>query len=209
MDKLSLTSDDKLLKMIEKSAIVRENSDKILPIAKNERSKFSLKNFFSRDKIYSYFSLQIISKVIVGFCVLVIIFWIFDFAKDSNSFGKRMKKLEAYVPEENKRISNPMLQKEINMPELLYESESRNMFSLAQLKTESLPSQAEDYSAMLKDFKLVGIMWSDSPQAMVENVKEAKTYLLSVNDNLGQFMVIRILKDKVFVGKDGAEWELR
>lgn len=83
----------------------------------------------------------------------------------------------------------------------------RNIFSL-------VPSATDDGGSVIGDreevaeFKLVGILWSDRPQAMIENVQEQKTYLLNQGDMLGNFKVKDVLKEKVVLEKNGRVWEL-
>jgi len=72
---------------------------------------------------------------------------------------------------------------------------------------ETIPTTSA--TDMVKNLKLVGILWSENPQVMIEDTKQTKTYLLSIGETIGELQIKRILKDKVVVGKDDVEWEIR
>jgi hypothetical protein len=61
----------------------------------------------------------------------------------------------------------------------------------------------------LAKFKLVGISWSDNPDAMIENSNEQKTYFVKRDQALGDVKVEAIFKDKVVLSCQGVEVELR
>ncbi len=86
-----------------------------------------------------------------------------------------------------------------------------NMFSgLSEATAQEAQAQVqEDISAQLKNLKLVGIIWSDKPQAIIENTVENKTLLLNIGDQMDKVKIMKIYQDKVILGADGQEWELR
>ncbi|HAJ57204.1 MAG TPA: hypothetical protein DCL35_05485 [Candidatus Omnitrophica bacterium] len=64
--------------------------------------------------------------------------------------------------------------------------------------------------AVLAKYRLVGISWSDSPDAMVENLELKKTYFLKRAQTLPDGVKVQaIFKDKVILNLDGVEVELR
>lgn len=83
----------------------------------------------------------------------------------------------------------------------------RNIFSLASSGASEGGSVIGDREEVA-EFRLVGILWSDRPQTMIENVPEQKTYLLNQGDMIGNFRVKDVLKDKVVLEKNGKVWEL-
>jgi len=61
----------------------------------------------------------------------------------------------------------------------------------------------------LSKYKLVGISWSDNPDAMIEDSAANKTYFLKRGQALDGVKVQAIFKDKVVLGYQGVEVELR
>ena len=56
--------------------------------------------------------------------------------------------------------------------------------------------------------KVVGIIWSDAPQAIIEDSQDAKTYLLNRGSKIKGARVKDILKDRVILSYDGQQVEL-
>jgi len=69
-----------------------------------------------------------------------------------------------------------------------------------------LPSKAEIVSEKLS---LVGIAWSDDPDAMIEDVNTQKIYFLKRGDSIEGIKVQTILRDRVILSYEGEEVELR
>jgi len=66
----------------------------------------------------------------------------------------------------------------------------------------------------LKDFKLVGIIWSRNPEVMIENAKDSRTYTLKKGESLNeQFKIKEISRNstilEVNLGSGTREYELR
>jgi len=58
-------------------------------------------------------------------------------------------------------------------------------------------------------FKLVGISWSKNPDAMIEDTVALRTFFLKRGQMLGRVKIEAIFKDKVILGFEGEEVELR
>lgn len=96
----------------------------------------------------------------------------------------------------------------------LQEITPRNIFSLpvpaAQTPSAQTSAQLEARAASLTaDLKLVGIIWSEAPQAMIEDSKDGRTYLLNRGAKIKSGRVKDILKDRVILSYDDQEVELR
>ena len=65
-----------------------------------------------------------------------------------------------------------------------------------------------DEQLLRNDFRLVGIVWSETPIAMLEEASTGRTYPVKAGDPLGKFMVKKVLKDRVVFEIDGHEIEL-
>lgn len=68
------------------------------------------------------------------------------------------------------------------------------------------PASAE---TKLAKYKLVGISWSDSPDAMIEDTEAKKTYFLKRNQVIDGVKVQAVFKDKVVLRYGNSEVELR
>jgi len=47
-------------------------------------------------------------------------------------------------------------------------------------------NQTQSLSELFKDFKLVGIFWSQNPEVMIENIKDTRTYSLKKGDSINE-----------------------
>jgi hypothetical protein len=57
--------------------------------------------------------------------------------------------------------------------------------------------------------KLVGISWSNDPDAMIEDTKSLKTYFVKRGDMVGETKVQAIFRDKVVLSLENEEFELK
>ncbi|MDD2752185.1 MAG: hypothetical protein PHN59_03565, partial [Candidatus Omnitrophica bacterium] len=153
------------------------------------------------------FDLRMATKTAAVACACFTIFWIFDFVRSGITLNKRFDKLvteSASAQIQEKALPNL----NVDMSELSQQLRSRNIFSF--VPTRAVAGEfTTEVPVAITNYKLVGIMWSDNPQAMIEDTKEQKTYLLGNGEQLGQVKVKKIFRDKVVIGKDEQEWELR
>jgi len=95
------------------------------------------------------------------------------------------------------------------------ESLRRNFFIPANLKAGGITAQeTADVLEELKDFKLVGIIWSRDPEVMIENAKDSRTYTLKKGESFNeQFKIKEISRNsailEVNLGSGTQEYELR
>ncbi|MBU1061610.1 MAG: hypothetical protein KJ957_01620 [Candidatus Omnitrophica bacterium] len=61
----------------------------------------------------------------------------------------------------------------------------------------------------VQNLKLVGISWSDDPDAMIEDTKAMRTFFVKRGQMIGDIKVQAIFKDKVILGYAGEEMELK
>ena len=57
--------------------------------------------------------------------------------------------------------------------------------------------------------KLVGISWSNDPDAIIEDTKDTKTFFVKIGQKIGEVKVQAIFKDKVVLSYQGEETELK
>ncbi len=96
----------------------------------------------------------------------------------------------------------------------LEKTSARDIFKIGPKEPE--PAPAGETAAgptpqenVLAKFKLVGISWSDNPDAMIEDSSSHKTYFLKRNQVVEGVRVQAIFKDKVILTYGGQEAELR
>ena len=65
-----------------------------------------------------------------------------------------------------------------------------------------------DEQVLREDFRLVGIVWAEQPIAMIEQAKTGRTYPVKAGEPLGDFIVKKVLKDRVIFEINGKELEL-
>lgn len=77
---------------------------------------------------------------------------------------------------------------------------------------ESTVSRGADEEKVIADtianLSLLGIIKGDSPQAIIEDKKNQRSYFLSKGESLGEIKIIEIFENKVVIGLKGKEYEL-
>jgi hypothetical protein len=228
MIEAKITPEERLLKIIEGTV----SPSPALPARGGEISggglKFNLKalNDYLEKKIKNFhfdknslknLDLGKANKIIAGVCVVFTVFWILNFAHEDFTSKERLEKIKIGAA-----VAGPIYKEEnslsrgANITELMAGATKRNIFTLSpQAKgAEVLPGQTPKghpsaEAGIPGGIKLVGIIWTDNPQAMLEDAKEQKTYLVSLGDNIGDLKVKKIFADKIIMSKGAQEWELR
>lgn len=213
------TSDERLLKIIEGSNEPRRAQINI-PGAKKQFGKpvglkfnlTTLKNTFKNLKL----NLPKINKGLIGLgAFLTLIFMVTLFS------APRISKSNAayFIPADSKAVlkfisagdDQGAMRKSISGGAL-----RRNFFLAPDSKfgIGMTPEESAGVLNELKDFKLVGIIWSKSPEVMIENAKDSRTYTLKKGEFLGkEFKVKEISRSsaviEVNLGTTTREYELR
>ncbi len=207
MDKLS--SDEKLLKIIEGTDKVKSFPQFGIK-AKAKKAHPQLLNLSLKD-----FTLQNVNKGLFVIGGILTVYFLYSFMSGT---------VEA------KRVILPPPVKNLDFvkfvagddggavdKDVFQDVSKRNMFFLVSKKPvdSTVVKQNEAIFEIVKSLKLVGVIWSDNPEVMVEDAKENRTYLLKKADIFGQqkFKVKEILRNSVMLeiaGVEGVnEWELR
>ena len=88
----------------------------------------------------------------------------------------------------------------------------RDIFNLKKQVVENQKEAAPEVPTedLGKGLSLVGISWSDDPEAMIEDTESKKTYFVKKGQALDNSVkVVTIYKDRVILSKGGKEFELR
>jgi len=204
----NLTPEEKLLKIIENPEIEKRRT----PLGIKERVVEIkavgawFKGLHIDKNTLKYINLRMANKIVAVLCGFLTIFLVFDFIVAGSNLKKRLKEVitaEATPTIDEKKLSTPP----INIAEVLAQTRERNIFTFLPSKTE--PVIATDVFLVISNLKLVGVIWSDNPQAMIEDTKEQRTYLLNTGEQMGKIKIKKIFRDKVILDIEGQEKELR
>jgi len=151
------------------------------------------------------FTLKTAVQLSVAVAVLATLFLLYDYLAASRDSSGRLKKV---LSRESGDIAvETVAEKAPELKDLLGPAGKHNIFAVEPEKADSL--LAAETAQAISSLKLVGILWSEKPQAMVEDTKSSKTYLLNDGDSLNDLSVKKIYVDKIVLSKDGKDWELR
>lgn len=207
------TPEEKLLKIIENPLNIRRPASAAgFKGRAKAKGLASIKAWFvqiksDKKELRSFFAIHNINKGMAGLCVLLTFFGLFNFISESSAFRVRMESLikNPAILEAGLKEKYPVAW---GLSEMQNELKRRNIFSFLPPQSE-VPLMPAAVAQTISNLKLVGILWSDNPQVMIENAQEQKTYLLSAGEQIGQIKIKKILRDSVIIGKDEQEWVLR
>ena len=206
----NITPEERLLKIIESPGIQKA---KVYFSAKakavNLKAVISqIKNIRFDKNIIKKINLRLANKIVVSLCGFITLFLLFDFFRVGGNlrsrFEKTLRASKVAITEE-KKVALP----NVNIEEVFAQVTRRNVFTFLPAPSKAEASQSPDITGIISNFKLVGIIWSNSPQAMIESAKEQRTFLLSQGEQIGQVRIKTIFKDKVVIEVEGKEQELR
>jgi hypothetical protein len=169
------------------------------------------------EKIFQGFSLeQLDVKVtnrILGFLVAVLLLYFSGSLIASLVNLSKTPRLESTAP---------VAKIEANFPEAtglkkaasyyLDKVRERDIFTMGLKKTAEKQSENNPSAKSLEiasTLKLVGISWSNDPDAMIEDTKELKTFFVKRGEMVGDAKVQAIFKDKVVLSLGKEEFELK
>lgn len=194
------TSDERLLKIIEGSAenklkhAIGSNLKKPLSGLIPGRIKFSLPDF----KV----SLLNLNKGLIGLaCLLTLVFFYTLFSGPVVSASSAAYFNPADAGAIAKVIasgaSQGLLRQDISGRQI-----NKNIFlPSGQQYGASSEESGPNLSEMVKDLKLVGIIWSSAPEVMIENAKDSRTYTLKKGESFNneQFKVKEISRNSAIL----------
>ncbi len=203
MGKENITPEERLLKIIENPAGVEK---KTLPRLDKTAGALAdwLKHLWSsaggeRPRL----DMRTVNKALVIICVCVTLYAVIYFIKESSGLDRKFNKIISGPAAPAVKEKEAVALKTEEPPARLA---ARNIFTLV---PKEKPIVRADLSGKAVELKLVGILWSDSPQAMIEDTREQKTLLVSKGDKIGSVSVKDIFMNKIVLTKDGQDWDLR
>jgi len=160
-----------------------------------------------KGKLIGEPSLELINKIVIILCVLIIGYSLMDFIfnrKDIQKFYNMVSSVKRIKEEEKEIITlRPFLH-------YLAIVKRRNIFSPIEIVKESdiIDEKKKTMQSLLSDLVLVGIAWGKEPQAMIESKEQEQTYFLNKGEMINSLKVERILRNKVILSYEGEEGEL-
>ena len=208
-----MTPEEKLLRIIEAPGEAKAHALK--PSFNFQASSLYVKSWVKhyQEKVLKSLSLKMAIKALAGICAAATFFMIADFliGLPNMSMISNLEKAAKHSDLGKVAIGslNPLavFQQEIGQ---------HNIFSLP--PAGAIPQAAEAAKAKASEeiaqaatasLKLVGIIWSDMPQAMIEDEKDGRTQLVSRGAKIRDARVKEILKDRVILLYDDQDVELR
>ena len=218
MSKDRLTPEEKLLQVIDNPAGAKPEGALGRLRRQVSASSLGMGRLFDRlrsDRPGSgpMVTLRVVNRGLAIISGVLALAWLADFLILRSEFLTRLEMVERtqlIAPTQVKGFSLPNL----DFADVLERAKARNLFTFVPPKVETPAPTApvvEDLTPYVAQLKLVGIIWSDNPQAMIEQTKEEKTYLLGAGEMIGPLRIKNILREKVLlVSQTGDhEWELR
>ncbi len=211
------TSDERLLKIIEGSDASRKTQVNGArkqfgqPAAGFKFNLGALKNVFTDLK----FNLAKINTGLIGLGIFLTLIFIYTFfsapaVSKSNAAYFTPADSAAVVKFISAGEAQGLIRKNIGREKL-----RRNFFLPADIKEGGVTAQ-ENVNVLeeLKGFKLVGIIWSQNPEVMIENTKDSRTYTFKKGESLNeQFKIKEISRNSTILevnsGSGAREYELR
>jgi type II secretory pathway component PulC len=205
-----LTPEEKLLRIIEspKDAVHslrpqrRLQAPDVKLLLKDLKAKYG-------DKLKSLLTLKSANTILIGAGGLTTLFLVIDFCVGMPRLQMIMR-LEDVAKKTD--VGNLVIEKLDPLAIYMQEITQRNVFALPEAPPPLVVKKEEAKSELtniVADFKVVGIIWSEAPQAILEESKTGKTYLVNRGGKLKEARVKDILKDRVVLSYDNQEIEIR
>jgi hypothetical protein len=211
----NITPEEKLLKLIENPAAAKPSRNP----GKKIRFGFqvikgwlkAIKNItigVNSPKIEELFNLRSINKTLIVVSSLFSVYLIFDFIQARPN-------LERVYSLHNLKQTKQLKLGLNNIPSLndyLGQINKRDIFHFIPLKKEEPDKTKETLASIINNLKLVGIIWSKTPEVMIEDKEENKTWILNQGDEIlkvkGKIKIKQILKDRAIISFQDQEMEL-
>jgi len=195
-----VTPEEKLLHIIEKS-----DGNSKLAGKKKVRAHLSL-NFISRLKNIDFrrISLRSINKTLVWISVIATLVLVFYFVKEEKTLQEKGKLASTIV---EKKDFPYLVETKGELPALspyMMYIEKNNPFHVLPMIKKPVKVKEPPFA-----LTLVGIFWSDRPQAIIEDGNTQKNYFVYTGDKVGKYRVSKITQNEVKLVSEDGEKTLR
>ena len=150
------------------------------------------------------FTLRGVNKLIVCLSVILTAALVFFFIRDERNMETKLESLKkGLVKSEEFQLGKKQV-----LPDMaiyIKETEKNNPFHV--LPETKKVEKKEPVST--SNLKLVGIIWSNFPQAMIEDESNGKNYSVYIGDTLDKYTVIDITPNTVKLSSENGEKTLR
>jgi hypothetical protein len=162
------------------------------------------------------FGLREINKILLVCIVIVVIFFTTDFM---NGMKLSQKEFRFFIGKNIVAAGDSFLPAFRDLKEYVTAMARRNIFQPFEKKVEEQKaaqpaelSSVERVIQQMKDWRLVGISWLDTPDsasAMMENTATGVTYFLKPVDKIQNVTVKNIYSDSIIISFQGQEMEMK
>jgi len=203
----SLTPEEKLLRIIESPPEAVRGMRRERRIA-DFKLDFKLLKAKYGEKLKAFLNLKAASAVLVFLSGVATIYLGLDFWLGAPRLTN-VQRLEVLA--KKMEVGDMTLGQLDPLSVYLQEITQRNIFALPEdvpLVAVQKVEPAVELKKLTDGLKVVGIIWSDAPQAIIEDSKDGKTRLLNRGSKIRDARVKDILKDRVILSYDSQEVEL-
>lgn len=222
-----LTPEKQLLKLIEDPSA--KNSFNTAALKHQGLSLFSPRVWISRGSFIKHkfqkwakapkgpqLDIKTINRIlevmflVLGFCLIGTLYTSALRFKKAPDF--KVKALQKTAQSENLQDSSIF---KTPLAHYLEKISARDIFKMGPKKRETPPlqntgnAQGSRILEATQHLKLVGISWSNDPDAMIEDTRAIKTFFVKRGQMIGDIRVQAIFKDKVILTYSGEEIELK
>lgn len=203
----SLTPEEKLLRIIESppEAVRGMRRDRRIPDFKID---FKILKAKYGEKLKALLNLKAASACLVFFSGVATMYLGIDFWLGAPRLTN-VQRLEMLA--KKMEVGDMTLGQLEPLSMYLQEITQRNIFALPEIVVQVVAKKAGpavELKNLIDGLKVVGIIWSDAPQAIVEDSRNGKTHLLNRGSKIRDARVKDILKDRVILSYDSQEVEL-
>ncbi|MDD5465547.1 MAG: hypothetical protein PHP73_04290 [Candidatus Omnitrophica bacterium] len=190
------TSDERLLKLIEGAGEPKHSGTVFGPgVRKQAAHPLSVKlNFLElKTKLKALkVNLLVLNKGLIGLAILLTLVFLYIFV--SGSAASKPSSV-SFTPKDSSAIIKLISSGEaqgLMRKNILNQNIKRDFFlPFGEKRSAYTQEEGPDMTEEVKALKLVGIIWSASPEVMIENSKDSRTYTLKKGESLGDKFKIK------------------
>jgi hypothetical protein len=206
-----MTPEEKLLRIIESPGEAARHSPRAR--LNVQAGSLFLKAWFSHQsgELKKTLSLRVFNQAVMTLCGVMTVYLVIDFfmGMPSVTFVQRLERAAKKA-----NIGNISVEGLSPLSVYVREIGRNNIFSLPESGAPSpaaarVTAVSDTLKTIVQSFRVVGIIWADVPQVIIEDTKEGRTYFLNRGNKLKDVRIKEILRDRVVLSYDNQEIELR